>query len=65
LREVLERQARELSARVFFPALVYCTDNGAMIAYAGALRLMQGQIDENVTDVLARWSLESLPAIGT
>jgi len=35
-----------------------------MIAYAGALRLAQGQSDENVSDVLARWSLESLPVIG-
>jgi N6-L-threonylcarbamoyladenine synthase len=64
LRAALERQAAELSGRVFFPALEYCTDNGAMIAYAGALRLLQGQTDENVSDVLARWSLESLPAIG-
>jgi hypothetical protein len=31
-----------------------------MIAYAGALRLLQGQIDESAGDVLARWSLESL-----
>ncbi len=64
LREALARQVAELSGRVVFPALEYCTDNGAMIAYAGALRLAQGQTDENVSDVLARWSLESLPAIG-
>ncbi|MCP4471827.1 MAG: tRNA (adenosine(37)-N6)-threonylcarbamoyltransferase complex transferase subunit TsaD [Gammaproteobacteria bacterium] len=64
LREALVRQVAELSGRVVFPALEYCTDNGAMIAYAGALRLAQGQTDENVSDVLARWSLESLPAIG-
>jgi N6-L-threonylcarbamoyladenine synthase len=65
LREALLLQAEEMSGRVYFPALEYCTDNGAMIAYAGALRLLQGQTDEDVSDVLARWSLESLPAIGT
>ena len=34
-----------------------------MIAYAGALRLLQGQKDDASADVLARWSLESLPVI--
>ena len=64
LRAELLRQGEKTGARVYFPALEYCTDNGAMIAYAGALRLLQGERDEAVSDVLARWSLESLPTIG-
>jgi N6-L-threonylcarbamoyladenine synthase len=63
LREVLEQFTGENHARVFFPALEYCTDNGAMIAYAGALRVLAGQRDETAIDILPRWSLESLPAI--
>ena len=53
----------KMGARLYVPALEYCTDNGAMIAYAGALRLCAGQRDEGVSDVLPRWSLESLPVI--
>jgi N6-L-threonylcarbamoyladenine synthase len=63
LREVLEQVTRANHARVYFPALEYCTDNGVMIAYAGALRVLAGQRDEPAIDVLPRWSLESLPAI--
>ncbi|MCP4878116.1 MAG: tRNA (adenosine(37)-N6)-threonylcarbamoyltransferase complex transferase subunit TsaD [Gammaproteobacteria bacterium] len=64
LREVLEKQAGEHAARVYFPAVEYCTDNGAMIAYAGALRLLGGQSDDVAdSDVRARWSLESLSPI--
>jgi len=63
LREVLDRSTREQNARLYVPALEYCTDNGAMIAYAGTLRLLQGQHDGEVLDVLPRWSLDSLPPI--
>jgi len=63
LRSELQQHVEEVGARLYFPALEYCTDNGAMIAFAGALRLLQGQTDQDVSDVRARWSLESLPAI--
>ena len=63
LREVLEQFTSANHARVYFPALEYCTDNGVMIAYVGALRVLAGQRDEAATDVLPRWSLESLPPI--
>jgi N6-L-threonylcarbamoyladenine synthase len=63
LRSELQQHLQETGARLYFPALEYCTDNGAMIAFAGALRLLQGQADKGVSDVKARWSLESLPAI--
>jgi len=63
LREVLDKLGRVQGTRIHFPALEYCTDNGAMIAYAGALRLLHGQVDDPTCDVLARWSLETLPVI--
>jgi N6-L-threonylcarbamoyladenine synthase len=63
LRSELRQHLEEVGARLYFPPLEYCTDNGAMIAFAGALRLLQGQTDRDVSDVKARWSLESLPAI--
>jgi N6-L-threonylcarbamoyladenine synthase len=63
LRATFEQFTSAHDARVYFPTLEYCTDNGAMIAYAGALRVLAGQRDEAVVDVLPRWSLESLPVI--
>ena len=63
LRSVLQQMVLERDAQVFFPPMDYCTDNGVMIAYAGALRLLVGEQDEHVSDVLPRWSLESLNAI--
>lgn len=63
LREELHKTVRTLDARVYFPALEYCTDNGAMIAYAGALRFLAGQRDDEIYDVLPRWSLDTLPVI--
>jgi N6-L-threonylcarbamoyladenine synthase len=63
LREVLAKLTEGGSGKTYFPAHEYCTDNGVMIAYAGALRLDAGLQDDDVFDVLARWSLEDLVKI--
>jgi N6-L-threonylcarbamoyladenine synthase len=62
-RELRERLAREVAARrarVYFPDLVFCTDNGAMIALAGALRLTSQRPGEGGFNVRPRWPLAEL-----
>jgi len=60
LRELLETEMRDTGRKVFYAQLRYCTDNGAMIAYAGCQRLMAGQSDDLTINARPRWSLESL-----
>lgn len=61
LRASLREMMKEVQGEVFFPALEYCTDNGAMVAYAGCLRMLQGEKDEGVgVEVKARWPLASV-----
>ena len=48
---------------VFYPRPEYCTDNGAMIAYAGLQRLKAGQTVGLAIEVQPRWSLEALPPV--
>jgi N6-L-threonylcarbamoyladenine synthase len=45
---------------VFYPRLEFCTDNGAMIAYAGMLRLKSGEAASSSIEAHARWDLETL-----
>jgi N6-L-threonylcarbamoyladenine synthase len=47
--------------QVYFPRPAFCTDNGAMIAFAGSLRLADGR-QAAIIHAKARWSLESLQA---
>ncbi len=51
--------AAQFEGSVFYPRLEYCTDNGAMIAVAGALRLADAEKPAAI-QALARWSLDSL-----
>jgi N6-L-threonylcarbamoyladenine synthase len=62
LREQLADAAAKDGFRVYFPRLAFCTDNGAMIALAGAIRLAAGQHQDATIEVHPRWSLETLPA---
>jgi N6-L-threonylcarbamoyladenine synthase len=60
LRTQLAAAARAAGAEVFYPRLEFCTDNGAMIAYAGMLRLMAGETASSSIEARARWDLETL-----
>lgn len=62
LRERLDQAAVRLGVRVFYPDLELCTDNGAMIAYSGARRLMAGATacDPGVFAVRPRWPLQEI-----
>jgi tRNA N6-adenosine threonylcarbamoyltransferase len=58
LRERLTADAESHGARVYFPPLRLCTDNGAMIAFAAALKFPQGAVDEAAGfPILPRWDL--------
>ena len=59
-QQLREQMADKLSATVFYPRHDFCTDNGAMIAYTGWLRLKHGFHEELSFDVRPRWSLEEL-----
>ncbi|MBA8883507.1 N6-L-threonylcarbamoyladenine synthase [Dokdonella fugitiva] len=60
--ELADAGARE-GFSVHFPRLEFCTDNGAMIALAGALRLAAGQHETPAIAVRPRWDLASLPPV--
>jgi len=64
LRQQLAGLAEKAKVEVFFPRLEFCTDNAAMIAYAGCQRLLAGQSDDFSIKAKARWSLTELVGIG-
>ena len=63
LRAQLAEAGARVGFRASFPRLEFCTDNGAMIALAGALRLAAGQHESTAIEVHPRWDLASLEAL--
>ena len=63
LRQRMTRLGEELRADVYYPRAEFCTDNGAMIAYAGWRRLTAGEATNLAIDAMPRWSLEALSAV--
>ncbi len=62
LRSRLDAEAEQKRFAVFYPPLALCTDNGAMIAFAGAMRLTEAQSRDGRFTVKPRWDLSTLAA---
>ncbi len=63
LRARLTAAVGARGARVYYPRIEFSTDNAAMIAVAGLLRLKAGQHDSLAIQARSQWPLESLPAV--
>ena len=64
LRQRLEAALAKQDALVYYARNEFCTDNGAMIAYAGCQRLSCGQQDDLSILARPRWPMDTLPALG-
>jgi N6-L-threonylcarbamoyladenine synthase len=62
LRGALAEMVAELGGQLYFPRVEFCTDNGAMIAQVGCLRLLAGESQPLEIDARARWSMQDLKA---
>lgn len=63
LRTSLEKMLGDMKGDVFYARPQFCTDNGAMIAFAGCQRLQAGQQESLAISVQARWPMEQLSAL--
>jgi N6-L-threonylcarbamoyladenine synthase len=60
LRQRIDEELQKLGGRAFYPRPEFCTDNGAMIAYAGWQRLRAGQHEGTGFQVTPRWPMSEL-----
>ncbi|WP_371376844.1 tRNA (adenosine(37)-N6)-threonylcarbamoyltransferase complex transferase subunit TsaD [Thalassotalea aquiviva] len=63
LREKLAETMAKLNGKVYYPRPEYCTDNGAMIAFAGMQRLKSGNLADLTFKAKPRWPLDSLTPV--
>ncbi|MEA3273915.1 MAG: tRNA (adenosine(37)-N6)-threonylcarbamoyltransferase complex transferase subunit TsaD [Pseudomonadota bacterium] len=63
LRERMDRMMAKEGGATYYPRPVFCTDNGAMIAFAGWQRLHAGQAEPLAFAPRARWAMEDLPPV--
>ena len=64
IRTMLTDMVAEQNAEIFYPRLQFCTDNGAMIAYAGCQRLLAGETENLEINCRPRWAMSELTEIG-
>lgn len=63
LRAAMTKLMQDINGEVYYPGLGFCTDNGAMIAYAGMQRLKAGEATPLSESVVPRWPLDSLTPV--
>lgn len=63
LRQELEQALQKIGATVYYAPPALCTDNGAMIAFAGLQRLLAGQSDDLAVSCVPRWNMTELPSV--
>ncbi|MEC6833096.1 tRNA (adenosine(37)-N6)-threonylcarbamoyltransferase complex transferase subunit TsaD [Photobacterium toruni] len=63
LRQQLETMMKGMRGQVFYPRTEFCTDNGAMIAYAGMQRLKNNEMMDLGVKVYPRWPIDQLKPV--
>ena len=63
LRADLAEMMKSLGGEVYYPRPQFCTDNGAMIAYTGFLRLKHGEQTDLSVSIKPRWVMTELPSL--